>query len=499
METNQLKVWSALLLVVALIVLPLTAVAQDDLTQTFTTFDGMFTFNYPTDWVAEDFWGTVIVANSQAAMDAFLAGTGYGDGQVVAVVQTPAALAEELGGFDDLNEAEVLNAYLAGTGIEGDAQQETIGGRSVAFLMAEEAGEAAVVYAINFEAGGFAVVVQLSLAEEAATFVVTTQAIIASMVAQDLVQDMVPDDPDVPPGDDLGDGPADVAGDDRVVWREKVEIAEAGKLVVGPDDTIYVLDLIAGLHWFDADGKHMGMISPVDARVDLVAFDVTADGELWGVDYAGTIIQFDMAGATVTSIPLPDGVEAALFGVDLAVGPEGNLYLLNPRDDGMQQIGEVLVFSPEGEHLTTFEVGTDEVLYLALLAFGPDDHLYVGERYGEHGIKVFDTGGELLRDNIGVVELITISALAVDDEGTIYASLPDSPIFHFANDGAALGEFGEALRYQNGFDAGADVIPLPAEGLFYDIRGLGVLSNGDVVVIDASPDWAQLVRFSFAQ
>ncbi|MCD4685343.1 MAG: hypothetical protein K8S97_05360, partial [Anaerolineae bacterium] len=439
MKTNRLTVLSALLLVAVLVAMPLTVAAQDP-TQTFTTTDGSFSFDYPADWIVEDFVGMVFAASSQAALDAFFESSGYTAEQVIVVVQTPVALAEDLGGFDGMDEVAVLTKYLEDVDVEGDVRPDTIGGKPVAVVRLDEAGEAAVVYVVNLGDGGFAAVVQFTAAGQAATFEPITHTVIETMTAGELSFTM-PVIPEGTPSTDPMDGAANVAvTGGTVIWQQLLPVDAtattgfnyAGKLVVGPDDMIYVLDLRVGVHRFDDAGTHLGVIVPDDMFMNLHSFDVSADNALWGVDQRGTMIQFDLTGATLHSIPLPETMEVAIMGVDLEIGPDGNLYLLNPHDaDDGSAIGEVVVFSPTGELLTRFDIGTDPYFYEASMTFGPDGLLYVAERYGEHGIKVFNPNGDLVHEDVGVADLYTIAALAVGGDGAIVASLSGSPIFYY--------------------------------------------------------------------
>lgn len=499
MKTMQVALVSMLLVAVSL-VSPLTTFAQD-LSQTFTSMDGTFTFQYPAEWVGEDFGGTLLIGNSDAAIDAFMGGVSMPAGQVLLVILTPTEVGDTAGN----DAAAVLSTFLddMAQGAGGGIQTDTLGGKPVAFSSGAEEGQMLVVYAVDFGANGFALTVQITAPGEEGDFVPTTRAIIETMAADNSAfpQEAVPDEAELSGG---ADGVAVTGG--TVVWQRIYDIDPAGQsaimfaddLVVGPDDAIYVLDSAAGIHVFSADGDYLRLITPDAGYGTLIAFDMADDGTLWAADFYGEITRFDSEGTVLGSFELPDSVEIAFFNVDLAVGPDGNLYLLNPRAEGDVSLGEVLVFTPAGDLVNTFVIG-EEDYYTASITFGSDGLLYVAESFGEQGIQVFDANGIQQREGIGMAELYTIADIAVGADGSIYTGLTDGPLYHYASDGTLLNTFGESLWMQDDFDFDAEVIPHPAPGVFYNVGAVGVLSNGDVVAADTSLDWWQLVRFSFAE
>ncbi len=490
MLTNRYTVVGLLVLLAALVVSPFAAHAQD-LSQSFTTSDGSLTFQYPAGWVLEEFFGTIILANSQQAADVFFEGNPITEGQALLAVLTPTAVSEELSvSGDTADSAEALLAvFLRDTsGTTGAIETLTLGDKPVARGSATSEDDQLVVYAVDFGAGGLGLVAQISLPGEADRHQDTTHAIIESMRAQALVAPV-----------ESGD----------VVWQQLREVPtdavpgdgynSADAVVVGPDDTIYVLDGFVGVHVFDADGTEQGLIVPEDMFGILSALAVDTAGNLWTVDFTGTLVQFDASGAVLSSVELGDTVELAFFGVELAIGPEDNLYLLNPHDIDEQAVGEILVYSPGGELLNRFAVGSDEYFYEASIAFGPDGNLYVAEHFGEDGIKVFDPQGNLLREGIGTGRLYNMNGIAVGPDGSIYTAISDSPIYHFANDGTLLARFGQSQFMTDDLDFEAETLPAMQAGVFYNIGGMALLSSGDLVVADANPSWWQLVRINFSE
>ncbi len=479
-----------LVLILTLAAVPFTAQAQD-LTETFTTADGSLTLNYPSEWIAQEFLGTILLTNSEAATAVFTEGSDIQSGQVAIAVLTPESVAQNLAGSgeDVTSTTNLLEVFLGDTAVTySEIETDTLGGKPVARATATEDSEVLLAYAVEFESGVFGLAVQLTVAGEEGEYEPVLRAVIESMQAT---------------------APAEPVESGAVIWQQLYKIEDdAGmdqeyylveKIVVGPDDTIYVLDSFVGIHVFDADGNKQGMLSPEGMFGSMNTLAMDADGNLWTIDFMGTMTQFDTSGAVLASFDTSEVLEPAFFGIDLATGPDGNLYLLNPREDEDQEIAEVFVFTPAGELLRQFEIGADEYFYEASLIFGPDGNLYVAEDFGLDGIKVFDPQGNLLRDGIGVSQLYNMVGIAVAADGSIYTAISDSPIFHFAADGALLGRFGQSQFYTQEIDFDADELPAMEAGVFYDIGGLALLSNGDLIVGDSNSTWWHLTRVSFSE
>ena len=84
------------ILAVALFALPAATLAQDELTQTYTTADGALTFQHPANWAVIEQFGTITLANSQEALDALNRAAPLAAGQVTVAIVPPAGLVEQL-------------------------------------------------------------------------------------------------------------------------------------------------------------------------------------------------------------------------------------------------------------------------------------------------------------------------------------------------------------------------------------------------------------------
>lgn len=480
-----------LVVLAALLIAPLTALAQDP-TQPFTSEDGTLTFLYPEGWVVEEFFGTILITSSQEVADQFFSEGTLTSGQGVILILVPSAMADQFGTTAGMDSAAILTAFMADdpTGMS-PVETVTIGDRQVARSFGEQDEMMVVAYAIEFGELGAVLLVQATPPGEESGWEPTTRAIIATMQASAAVE------------------PAETG---NIVWQQQFEIdrensapgsyQNAGKVQVGPDDTIYVLDYVSGIHSFSADGTPLGLVTLQDGSWSPSTYTLAPDGTLWTLDFMGMVIQYDLAsGQPLSQFDMSTVAENAYFGQDMAFGPDGNLYLLNPREDAEDgtAIGEVLVLSPTGELLRSFEVGRDEYFFDALLTIGPDGLIYVAERYGDNGITIFDNTGTQVNAGISTRDMYAISGLALAADGTLFTAVPDSPVLHLAQDGTVLARFGKSHYEQENYDYSADKVPAFEPGYFSSIAGLGVLSNGDVVVADASSNWWQLVRITLSE
>ncbi len=494
------RLTAILVMLLVLAILPPVALAQGPLTETYTSADGTFSFNYPEGWATEELVGTILLADSQETMEAFFQTGVVVSGQVYGVILTPGALAEELGWSEipaDLDPATLLRDYMADLGEESFGEPESLvaGDIPIARATGEVDGQEADVYAIDLGPSGVAMAVLATVPGELEQYDALMLAMIGSIEAKPLTL------------------PTETAG---IVWQQLADIVDdptSGEgygdvigLAVGADDTIYVADSMAGVHVYSSDGTAQRMITAEPLLGYLIGFAVAPDGTLWIVDFMGTAYNLDAEGNVLGSFDMSSQIEIAYFGTVLAVAPDGNLYFLNPKDAeettgdaGGAVTGEVAVFSPDGTLLNSFVVGTDEYFYSGAMAFGPDGNLYVAESFTGAGVKVFDAQGNPISEGMGGGTVYSANAVAVAPDGSVYVAAPDSPIYHFAADGTLLGRFGDSQFAVEEIDFESEDFPVFAPGSFYEIAGMGVLSNGDIIIADSNPSYVQLVRIAFGE
>jgi len=488
----------AALLLAALLRTPAPAFAQEALSQTYTTLDGALTFAHPAGWAVVEQFGTITLANSQAALDALNRAAVPGAGQVTVAIVPPAGLVEQLAliGLGPVSSPDALLAdYVALLGADASfspPQAVATGEHRVVRVSGSALGTAQALYGVDLGAGGMALVA--AAAPDDATLAAvepTLLAIIGSFRARSLA------------------APVETA---RAVWQQQQplpgeEVITGGingflDVAAGPDDTLYVLDAIAGVHVFAPDGAYQGLLGGAGAPYYFADIASAPDGTLWGVDFAGTVTQVAPDGTPRATFSATDGAGVAVgFNAQIAVGPEGGVYLLTttPGATETEQVGQVVVFDAAGQVQRIFEIGRADYYYDAAITFGPDGSLYVVEGSGEGGVRVFDTQGHLLREGIGAAVLfVGPGSLAVGPDGSIFVgAAATGAIYHFAPDGALVGRFGQSQFDLFAPETATQPYPPFEPGVFFEIAGLAALSDGDVVAADSNPSFAQLVRVSF--
>ena len=495
MFKRKLYVVIGALLTVALMAGGMSAFAQDG-PQTFTSADGTITFEYPAGWVGEEFFGMIVLANSQEALDAILGDAErIESGQALVIVATPEAMATDgamFGYTPEMPLEDVVNGYAVNVvGLEDVSEPESgsAGDHAIAYVEATmDAGEVRV-YGVQLDEGAVGMAVLATAAGELDASVADAESIVRSMTYQ-----APPEASETASLVWQQTQPIDYETDDGYTWIDG--------LTVGPDDTIYVLDGNVGIRAFSPDGEPQGIISPGDPFWGVTAFDVAPDGTFWGMDNRGVVGHFDADGTVLSSfdVTTTEIGEPSFTGLHVLIGPDGNLYIVNPRNgDDDTATGVLYVVTTEGEVLRSFELGTQDYSFDAFLDFGPDGNLYVVNIYDNTGITVYDTEGNVLNEGIGRAALsrvFVIGGLAVGADGSLYVADSSSPIYHLASDGTLLGKFGESYYLT---DTGGDESPVFPEGTFGNISAVGVLSDGDAIVGDSTSDWWQLVRVHFSE
>lgn len=129
---------------------------------------------------------------------------------------------------------------------------------------------------------------------------------------------------------------------------------------------------------------------------------------------------------------------------DLAVAPDGNLYVLDPN------LARIQVFTPDGTLLFGFGErgsGDGQMLYPSGIGIGPDGNAYIGD-YQNHRVQVFAGDGTFLASWDGTkgggAPLAGPADVAVDADGIAWVTDDIlQKVIGFAPDGTIAGSFGK--------------------------------------------------------
>ncbi len=289
-------------------------------------------------------------------------------------------------------------------------------------------------------------------------------------------------------------------GAENIFWRvlmpegvDEGNFAALGGLDVAPDGTVYVADNAHGI-WAIAPGGNVigamrpdGMQSPGDVAVGPGDYLFVAD---WG---AQRVLVLDRAGNLVGALGEPGdavGQFPPLSPQSLAVAPDGTVYAgaeYAAPDGG--RMDYVLVFAPTGELIATWYLNemTDYFGGIPRLTLGPDGNLYLLNP--GRGIIVISPGGVLLNQDLARGELLAEQTgdIAVAPNGVVYVTSWSRGVLAFGPDGTLLGRFGEIYE-------GSGEIP---PGMFASPAGVTVGNAGEVIVTDWNAEYGQVVAFGF--
>lgn len=471
-----------------LLAVPVVAMAQEDLTETYSSYDGALTFNYPAGWIVwgyDNTWG--YVANSQAARETSDKNGQFASGQVVVSMHViPFATPEEVVTIEDILEG-MQAAYGSDSSIgaqynidvEPVSEPAVVNGMDNAVETtyrrtgADFAEEVLNIVIVNGETG----IVEISATTpegETAQYHDLVLTIVMSLrynppAAGGLI---------IP-----GAGPAPVAGTGNILWvQERLwgtspeNFNGVRSLAVSADDLIYVADGGVGVRVLDADGNLLHTVANTEiTNLDDVA--VAEDGTLWIVNtYNSNVYHVDAQGNMLGSfgeIGTEPGQFDELSPMQVEIGTDGNLYFFNHHLEGDTPSGEIVVYTQDWTFVREFLTDTDPTDIAILfgnvqLAAAPDGTLYTCDLYTTE-VRSFAPDGTVVKSGIGAQFLMGAQQVAVGSDGSIYAvgSFMDSVVYKFDPDGNLLGQY-------------------PISSVIAYVSGMGVLSDGSVIVAGVS-------------
>jgi sugar lactone lactonase YvrE len=303
-------------------------------------------------------------------------------------------------------------------------------------------------------------------------------------------------------------GPAAEAGQDGVVWQlqrpTNIFKAEAlnslGEIEIASDDTIYVFDnSVDNIKVISPDGDWIGTIVNQNFSSGIQDMAIASDDTLWMTDSVSrAIYQIDRDGNLLSTIDVGEaGVKPGQFAWgspdSIAIGADNRAYVFDGQgESGREGEGRVQIYDSKGNFLDVFSLPSSESADYSdevILAVDHLGNLYTANYTDE--ISVFSPSGELLKrielqpDGYNRISIYDFKVL--DDE--VYVAAAHDTVYKFSLEGELLAHFGVSH--------GSDLTHAFKMGEFDEIRGVGILSNGDVIANSANLNYAQVVRFQF--
>jgi hypothetical protein len=442
-------------------------------------------FDYPADWVVRDDlfrYGAISIASDSSALD----GDDIPEGEFLIQINAPLSKADASAqrfGVTTLTPEAALSVFSGRT--TRPIEPFEIDGAPAARADLEADGLQITFIAIDLDSV-IAVVFATARIDSFAPYDDTLTAFVASLK---LVE------PSIANGTFTAlDVPAEYPDVDGLIWHNAGAFAESdfstmrgafGRLTV-VDDQIYVATGGDSLLIFAADGTLTGRITNPGIVFQDVAVD--ADGNFWVIDAVNMkVIHMDAEGRILNAFGrFGQGVDLfpLLAPADIVVGVDGRLYIINTTTSGEQTFDDVQVWEPDGTFVTAFNAatrtgGTSDTV---MMVPGLDDDL-VTTWGGSALVSIYNPDGTSVGVLNAPVEGYRPSSIAVDDEGLI--------LFEYQGQIFRLGR--EIVTFGILFEDSQGAIP-PGR-LFYP-RGLGVLSNGDVVVADANETHWHIMTFA---
>lgn len=275
-----MKIRAAVLTLIVLLLTCLTLGAQDVviLTEKYTTYDSLLTFNYPLGWLVEgesdDFGlGFLVIANSPQVVETMRRNSeldqnvALDSGEVGIIFMRPRYLADVFNFSNESTPRDVLIAMFGASDVfdEDDIQDVTIGDHPAARLDLIDEGSAGMMLALDLGDGGINILAVSTTPDDLAAFTPTVLAIAESMrFGGDALHLLIHDQPIwtlnwSPDGEQIATRTTNASTQESVTQVWDLETGEVTQAFVGlgvnwkPDNSQYLIwDATAGVVVHDA-------------------------------------------------------------------------------------------------------------------------------------------------------------------------------------------------------------------------------------------------------
>lgn len=477
------------LLLIALLFLtsPATASTQDDDLNTYTWLAVNLSFDYPTDWVLRDDLttsGTVSLSTSFEAMDA----TPIPDGEILMQIVPPISTHP-----DNLVRLGVLN--LTPEVVLNQLQQiarmiperNEIDGREVYTLTTKANGMTFLMIALHYDDDMIALTYAVTAGDSIDDYYDQVMAVALSIGWGELPE----------PNLEVQSVQAPPTGEFQgVEWVFQSELETYAPDFVGgtfgrmdrSDEALFVATGVNQLLVFTFDGVLDRIITN-----DLIYFDdvaVDSDGTLWVLDRKNLKIwHITPSGELLGALGgYGEGVmQFNIYGAaDIALDDD-YIYVLTTKPYQSYMVEDVQVWRRDGEFVSLLiSLPRDGGVRDSTLLYVNDEHIYITVG-GDYLYSIYDKAGNLERHIPALLQTSYPGEFTFNEEDNLLFFETFGTIYRYSPDSEGIELFGFSATERTG--------EIPSGELFYP-RGLSVLPDGDLVVVDANETHFQVMRVS---
>ncbi len=454
------------------------AQGPDNLTETFLSSDGLFSFKYPSGWVvSEQDGGMILLTDNEAMLATDNRENMLPDHTLIIILPLGKEFFANAEG--NLSQSEILSRLTEDFSTDRatiDTPVEVrIGDYSAvqSFVSEPQVHSLFLVVSIGMDELIFA---SLSTAPGQ---IVDFEPVFTSVIETFSYQ----------PGETI---------DGQVIWQKQNLTDEVGiyrDIAIDLDGSIYIANNKGEVIILSQQGDLQQIVKTTAGR-GLRGLAIANNGTIWITDLQNNrVYQIDTTGDILMELnpnaPMVNP-NADLLPIVVEIGPEDNILIYAVDSNQIfNTTAYVQVWSQEGIFIESFQIAEGDLLLLqsSRIVLGEDLILFISDN-----IDYLDMEGNQLKNNL-IDDTITSRWLippdvALRDDGTILMTGSDSPILLFDRNGNLGGYFG---RQQPRSKEEAPFEP----GEFRSPIGIAVLPNGDVVVIDTNMTYSQVVRISF--